>query len=103
MKRNKENFDRFISKLESQFPDLIKNEDLINAGLATGHTMLFRHRQSGELPFIRLSKMRIAYLKKDVLKWLRKIYFEKQRVIAGYVVKEKRPCKKNNKTYPRHV
>ncbi len=69
----KENFDEFISKLESQLPDLVTPDHLVQLGLAH-HTGLFRIRQRGAIPFLKLSNARILYLKADVLEWLRKTY-----------------------------
>lgn len=69
----KENFEEFISRVESQLPDLVTPEHLVELGLG-GHTILFRIRQSGAIPFLKLSSARIIYLKSDVIAWLKRIY-----------------------------
>ena len=69
----KENFDDFISKLQNELPDLVTPEILVNLGLAN-HVRLFRIRQRGEIPFLKLSNARILYMKSDVIDWLKRSY-----------------------------
>lgn len=71
----KENFDEFISKLQEDLPDLVTPEMLVSLGVAS-HVRLFRIRQNGEIPFLKLSSARILYLKPDVIAWIRKIYHD---------------------------
>ena len=68
-----ENFEELILKIKKDLPDLITPDMLVDLGLAS-HTMLCRIRQSGDLPFIKLSSARILYLKSDVIDWLKKSY-----------------------------
>ncbi len=71
----KENFDELLEKIQTELPDLITPEMLINLGLAS-HVALLRMRKKGVLNFIKVSSARILYLKKDVIEWLRRSYTE---------------------------
>jgi hypothetical protein len=72
-----ENFAEFISKIENQLPELVTPDHLVKLGVAH-HTALFRIRQKGALPFLKLSSGRILYLKSDVIAWLKQTYTEKK-------------------------
>lgn len=71
----KENFDSLLGKIEETLPNLITPEMLLKLGLAN-HVQLFRIRQSGTVPFLKLSSARIVYLKKDIISWLKHSYNE---------------------------
>jgi hypothetical protein len=71
----KENFDGLIQKIQTELPELITPEMLVNLGLAN-HVRLFRIRKNGELPFLKLSNARILYMKGDVIAWLKRCYNE---------------------------
>lgn len=71
----KENFDNLIQKIQTELPDLITPEMLVKLGLAN-HVRLFRIRQSGVIPFLKLSNARILYMKSDVIAWLKRSYNE---------------------------
>jgi hypothetical protein len=53
------NFNGFI--IENEISDLIPPEMLVNLGLGN-QVMLFRLRQYGDIPFIKLSFARILYI-----------------------------------------
>lgn len=65
--------DELIQKVKTDLPDLITPEMLVKLGLAN-HVHLFRIRQAGEIPFLKLSSARILYLKSDIIDWLKKCY-----------------------------
>ena len=69
----KENFDSLIQKIQTELPDLITPEMLVKLGLAN-HVHLFRIRQNGEIPFLKLSNARILYMKSDIIAWLKRSY-----------------------------
>ena len=75
--------DGLIEKIEKECPDLITPEMLVKLGLAD-HVRLFRIRQNGEIPFLKLSSARILYLKRDVIEWLKRSYNDpKQDCLSG--------------------
>ncbi len=71
----KENFNDLIQKIQTDLPDLVTPEMLVKLGLAN-HVRLFRIRQNGEIPFLKLSNARILYMKSDVVDWLKRSYNE---------------------------
>lgn len=73
-----DNFDKLISELENKLPELVTPEHLLKMGFCDNHTMLFRLRQSGEIPFLKLSNARILYLKQDVITWLKNSYHKRK-------------------------
>ena len=75
----KENFDELIHKIQTEMPELITPDLLVQLGLAD-HVRLFRIRQSGAIPYIKLSSARILYLKNDVIEWLKKCYHDSNNV-----------------------
>ena len=71
----KENFNSLIQKIQTELPDLITPEMLVKLGIAN-HVSLFRIRERGTIPFIKLSNARILYMKNDVIAWLKRSYTE---------------------------
>ena len=71
----KENFNDLIQKIQTELPDLITPDMLVNLGLAN-HVGLFRIRKNGGIPFLKLSNARILYMKSDVISWLKRSYNE---------------------------
>jgi hypothetical protein len=67
------NFSELIEKIQKELPDLITPDMLVEIGLSN-HVQLFRIRQKGGIPFLKLSNARILYTKSDVILWLKNSY-----------------------------
>ena len=68
------NLENLIDKIQHEFPEFMTPEMLLKIGLGGSHAQLFRIRQNGIIPFVKLSNARIMYLKADVIDWLRDQY-----------------------------
>ena len=67
----------FFRNVEGKLPrhDLIKSQDLVNAGIVKSTTTLARWRNCGYGPtFLRISKGQVRYLKAAVIEWLKTTY-----------------------------
>jgi len=73
-----ESFNDLIQKIKTDLPNLITPDMLVKLGLCD-HVRLHRIRQTGELPFLKLSNARILFMKDDVIQWLTKAYRDEKK------------------------
>ena len=65
--------DQFVSDLESKLPAICTDSDLTRIGLASSPTLCRIRKQGNGLAYFRIRR-KIAYLRADVLMWVRSIY-----------------------------
>ena len=68
--------DRYIQELETKLPSVCTDKDLLAANLASRPTLSRMRKASLGPAYFRIYRKKIAYLREDVLAWVRSIYFD---------------------------